>query len=134
MDQAILDQVSSVVRELPGRPNVARLSPDELRERAERFGVRTEFGNYNFCTSVKNLSTAMTVYIGGEKVEASAITQKKRDIRSRASDTVERVADYVLRTPMVRLDCRVGSGAEFSPKCSLFLSTYRPSTSEEHNS
>ncbi|MCL5104636.1 MAG: phosphoenolpyruvate carboxykinase (ATP) [Armatimonadetes bacterium] len=125
MDKLVLENIGRVISELPGGSNVSLLGADEVAARAEQFGTLTKLGNYNYASTVKTLSTALTVYLGSEKVETGAYTQKKRDIRKGAPGTVRAVNEYIQRAPMVRLECAMGESGDFTPRCTLFLSTYR---------
>lgn len=104
---------------------MSRLGADDAASRAERFGTLTKLGNYNYVSTVKTLSTALTVYLGSERVEAGAHTQKKRDIKKGAPGTVRSVNEYLRRAPMVRLECAMGESSDYTPRCTLLLSTYR---------
>jgi len=125
LDRALIDEVREIVRDLARSPNAVRVSPDEARRLAEPFGTMTAFGSRNYVSSVKNLSTALTVYLGSPRVEQKTLTQKKRDIRKAAPETVARLRNYLSGVRLVRIDCTMGRNADFVPGCSLFVSTYR---------
>ena len=126
MAQSILDEIKQVVTELPTRPNTTMPGLDEVSRMAGVFGRRTEFGSLNYCSSVKILSTALTVYLGSRQVEVGSYTQRKRDIRKSAPETIRQVHRHLKLAPLVELDCSIGCDSDFAPKCSLFLSVYRP--------
>lgn len=125
MEQAVLDDIAGFVDRLASEPNVDWPLPDDVKLAAEAFGARTVFGSLNYCSTVKTLSSALTVYLGSERIEASVFTQKKRDIRAAAPETVKQVHRYLQMAPLVRVDCAMGESSEFTPACRLFLSTYR---------
>jgi phosphoenolpyruvate carboxykinase (ATP) len=125
LDRAILEEIKQVVGELPERPNVERLTPEEIKARAEKFCRRTVFGNCNHVSSVKTLSTALTVYLGSERVEAGVYTQKKRDIKKSARQTIEAVHEYLKKAPIVQARCVMGNGGDFTPRCAFYASKYR---------
>jgi phosphoenolpyruvate carboxykinase (ATP) len=124
--RTLLETINQALQSLGSRGNVRHLSADEARDAAARFGTPTRFGNLNFVSNVKNLSSALTVYIGGERVRNPALTQKKADILKSAPETVKAVLRHIERTPLARLDCAVGRHPAFSPHCSLYVSCYRP--------
>ncbi|MHB9036560.1 MAG: phosphoenolpyruvate carboxykinase (ATP) [Armatimonadota bacterium] len=125
MDRAVLEEIKQVVGELAGLPNVERLSPDEIKARAEKFCRRTVFGNCNYVSSVKTLSTALTVYLGSERVEAGVFTQKKRDIKKSARQTIKAVHEYLKKAPLVQTCCTMGKDSDFTPRCAFYVSKYR---------
>lgn len=125
MERALLEEIRQAMAALSGQPNVTYLGPSEAKRIAERFGTPTRLGSCNYASTVKNLSTALTVYLGTSRVKAGAHTQKKKDIRKAAPGTVRSVHDYLRRTPLARLDCTLGDRSGFTPGCALYLSTYR---------
>lgn len=56
-----VDEILDFVKNLRAADNVAHPSAEELKRMAERFGVRTVYGNYNFVSTVKNRSAWFTV-------------------------------------------------------------------------
>lgn len=125
MERPLLDEIEGATLELAGLANVTTLTADGIRSRAEVFGTPTTLGNYNFVSTVKSLSTALTVYLGSGSVESDTPTQKKRDIVKAAPKTMRAVREYVRRAPMVRCECTMGDSDEFAPRCSFYVSTYR---------
>lgn len=113
------------VGDLPAQRNVRPVTADDARALAEPFGTPTSLGNYGFVSTVKNLSTALTVYLGSPRVQAGAYTQKKKDIIKDAPDTLRRVHAYLERAPLVQLDCAMGENSDFALGCRFYLSTYR---------
>ena len=125
MDKSLLEEVKKAAASLPGQPNVSTPSSDELRVRAQQFGMRTAFGNYNFVSTVKNRSGALTVHLGSDRVTTKGSTQKKRDIRRGAAETVRLVHNYLQKAPLVRVSCTMGDNDEFAPVCNMYISVYR---------
>jgi len=125
LDTASLDEIEHIVSELAQRPNVIFASFEEARELAEPFGASTSLGSRNYVSTVKNLSTALTVYLGSERVETGFLTQRKRDIKKSAPETIRHLQSYLASAPMVRVRCAMGDRSSFTPACSLFVSTYR---------
>ncbi|OFX15501.1 MAG: hypothetical protein A2Z18_05805 [Armatimonadetes bacterium RBG_16_58_9] len=125
MRQSILEEVKRALTELPSQPNVTRLPPDEIRRRAEEFGRPTKFGNYNWISSVKNRSTALTVAVGGEDVFEGPLTSRKRDIKKGAAETVRLVHDYLKKAPLIGVECTMGDNPDFAPRCTTYVSVYR---------
>lgn len=125
MDISLLEDIQQTIRQLPGLENIVEMDAGEIRARAEAFGTYTNLGNYNYVSTIKNLSTALTVYLGSEQVESEPGTQKKRDIIKTAPKTIRAVHDYLKRAPMIRLDCQMGDNGSFTPRCGFYISTYR---------
>jgi len=99
--------------------------PAEVRGLAEPSGARTALASYNYVSTVKNLSTALTVYLGSPRVETGLLTQKKRDIKKDAPETIKRLESYLASAPLVRVNCVMGDRSDFTPSCELYISTYR---------
>ncbi|MCE5322318.1 phosphoenolpyruvate carboxykinase (ATP) [bacterium] len=125
MDKAILDDIKQIASGLGAQPNVERLMPEEIKMRAEKFCRRTVFGSCNYVSSVKTLSTALTVYLGSEKVETGVYTQKKRDINKGALQTIKSVHEYLKKAPMVHTSGTLGKDSDFTPQCAFYVSKYR---------
>lgn len=113
------------MKKLPAQPNIIHLSPDEIKKQAEQFGVATRFGNWNWVSTVKNRSAALTVQLGSEKVPNDAFTTKKRDIHRNAAETVRLVHKYLEKAPLLRVDCSLGDNSSFVPECTMYVSLYR---------
>jgi hypothetical protein len=94
-----VDEILDFVKNLRAADNVANPSAEELKRMAERFGVRTVYGNYNFVSTVKNRSAWFTVYVGGPNVLQRQMNAKQREILSKVSETVEAVHEYVQEAP-----------------------------------
>ncbi|MCX8053874.1 MAG: phosphoenolpyruvate carboxykinase (ATP) [Armatimonadetes bacterium] len=125
LETTLLDQVRPIASELSSKPNVVNVSAEQAQELAEPFGIKTALGSHNYVSTVKNLSTALTVYLGSPRVETEFLTQKKRDIRKAAPETIKRLSDYLAAAPLIHLECTIGERSDFTPSCSLFVSTYR---------
>ncbi|MDO8683575.1 MAG: phosphoenolpyruvate carboxykinase [Armatimonadota bacterium] len=125
MEERCLQQVAKAVDDLQERSNVSRPSPEQIRSQAESFGTPTKFGNYNFTSTIKNRSAALTVYIGGPNVAHGKLTQRRRDILENLPDTLRLVHEYMRKAPLVRVDATMGQNSSFTPHCTLYVSTYR---------
>lgn len=125
MEHSLLDDILLTVDALPSLPNVSHPAPEEVRRRAEEFGTLTRFGSHNWVSTVKNRSGALTVHLGSDRVESRAPTQRKRDIRRGASDTLRLVHAYLRKAPLVRVECTVGDNPDFAPRCKCYVSVYR---------
>ncbi len=101
------------------------MDADEARRRAEEFGFRTVFGNYNFVSTVKTLSSALTVYLGAGHIYSETLTQKKREILKSAPETIRLVHRYLSKAPLVRIDAAIGQDSAFTPGCTFYTSVYR---------
>jgi phosphoenolpyruvate carboxykinase (ATP) len=120
-----LEKVLDFVKSLRVADNVAYPSAEELKRKAERFGVRTVYGNYNFVSTVKNRSAWLTVYVGGPQVIQRQMNAKQCEILSKVSETVEAVHEYVRRAPVVCVERTIGENPYFNPRCALFVSVHR---------
>lgn len=119
-----VEDLKRLLAGLVGRPNVQSPSADELRRTSERFGNLTEFGNYNFCSTVRNRSAGLTVCFR-DGVEEGPLSRQKEEIARNASRTIRNVIDYVQRAPLYHLALTMGSNDKFTPHCDLFVSRYR---------
>jgi phosphoenolpyruvate carboxykinase (ATP) len=123
--KALLQTVLDTMKTLRHNDNVAYPNPIELRRTAERYGVRTVYGNYNFVSTVKNRSAWLTVYIGSPKVLQRQVDQKQKEILRNAPKTVELVNEYVKRAPLVCVERTMGNNFYFNPHCTLYVSVHR---------
>jgi phosphoenolpyruvate carboxykinase (ATP) len=121
----LFEKVLSFVKGLEHADNVEHPSPEELRRRAEKFGVRTVFGNYNFVSTVKNRSAWLTVNIGSSKVLQRGLNQRQKEILADCRKTVESVHEYLSRAPLVCVQRTMGDNPCFSPRCAFFVSAHR---------
>jgi phosphoenolpyruvate carboxykinase (ATP) len=125
MENALVEEIQGVVAGLAAQPNVSHPTAQDVEREAEQFGTRTVLGSINYVSAVKNLSTALTVYLGSPIVERAELTQKKRDIRKGAPATIRLVHEYLSKAPLVQVNAKMGEGSDFTPGCALYLSTYR---------
>ena len=123
--KALLQTVLDTMKTLRHNDNVAYPNPIELRRTAERYGVRTVYGNYNFVSTVKNRSAWLTVYIGSPKMLQRQVDQKQKEILRNAPKTVELVNEYVKRAPLVCVERTMGNNSYFNPQCTLYVSVHR---------
>jgi phosphoenolpyruvate carboxykinase (ATP) len=121
----LLQSVSDHVNNLYHAGNVARPTAGELKRKAERYGVRTVFGNYNFVSTVKNRSAWLTMYIGSPRVRPQELSPQQEAILRDAPSTVEQVHDYTEQAPLVCVERTMGDNPFFNPKCTLYMSTHR---------
>jgi len=122
---ALLQTVLDTMKTLRHAENVVYPNPKELRQTAERYGVRTVYGNYNFVSTVKNRSTWLTVYLGSQKALQPQLNQRQREILMDAPKTVELVHRYVERAPIVCVERTMGDNPYFNPHCTLYVSAHR---------
>ena len=120
--QAQIPKVKDDIAHLKDLPNTIHPGDDELRRLAEPYGQRTEFGNYNFITSVRNRSASLTVYVGSERVQQPNLTAKQRHILNRLDDTLRRIHEHLRRCPLVRIERTMGNTDAFRPHCALSVS------------
>jgi phosphoenolpyruvate carboxykinase (ATP) len=125
-DAAILLQtVLDTMKTLRHAENVVYPNTKELEQTAERYGVRTVYGNYNFASTVKNRSAWLTVYVGSPKVLQPQLNQKQKEIFTDAPKTVELVHKYVEGAPIVCVERTMGDNLYFNPHCTLYVSVHR---------
>ncbi len=105
--------------------NVDHLSDAAVRERAERFGQLTEFGNYNFVSSVRNRSAGVTVYVGSEAVLQKSPSDDQKRILAEMPDTLRKLERYLQRAPLVCIERTMGDNPSFNPHCTVYVSTQR---------
>ncbi len=123
--EVLLQTVSETMRSLRDAENVARPSPMELRRTAERYGVRTVYGNYNFVSTVKNRSAWLTVNIGSQKVLQRKLNQRQKEILGYAPKTVEAIHTYLKKAHIACVQRTMGDNAYFNPNCTLYVSVHR---------
>ena len=117
--------VGEVAEQLYHYSNVEHLSDAQIKERAIPHGQRTEFGNINFVSSVRNRSAGLTVYLGSKEVEQRKLTERQREIIAGVPDTLEKLYRYLDRAPLVCIERTMGDNSHFCPHCTVFTSTYR---------
>ncbi len=126
ISEALKQQVMEIVQGMPNRPNVTRPKDWELRERAETFGTRTKFGNVNFSSTVRNRSKELSVIIGDESVQDKNLNSAQQEIIEKLPATLNQVQAYLDKAPFVCVQRTMGNNPDFSPKCTLYVSTHRP--------
>jgi len=87
--ETLLQRVLDTMRNLRNGVNVSFRTPEELRQKAQRYAVRTAYGSYNFVSTVKNRSAWLTVYIGSPRVLQRQLNQRQKEILRSAPKTVE---------------------------------------------
>lgn len=112
-----------LVRALYHYPNVEHLSDEQAKRRASLFGRRTEFGNLNFASFVRNRSAGVTVYLGSKEVRQQNLSPRQRQIIEKAPETLAKVARHLERVPIVSIRRTMGNNPDFNPSCTLFIST-----------
>ncbi|MEE8198774.1 MAG: phosphoenolpyruvate carboxykinase, partial [Thermoplasmata archaeon] len=122
----VLDSVTATVEGLAARPNVTTPSGEELAKRAQRLGTKTDLGGYNYSSVVRSRSAGLTVYVGGPEVLQESLNPRQEEILDGLEEMVVLVDAYVKRAPLLRTIRRMGQNDEFSPLCTLYLSSYRP--------
>ena len=119
------ESVLNSVKELYTSPNVVHPQPRDVRRMAEQFGTMTGFSNYNFCSTVKNRSAGLTVYIGSPQVAQTRLSQRQKELIRDAPKTVALVHRYLRKAPFVCVERTMGDNPFFTPYCTLYVSTYR---------
>lgn len=110
---------------LYNRENVMHPADWELSQMAETYGTLTGFGNINFSSSVRNRSSAVTVYLGSSKVKQTKLSDLQKTILEKADATIEKVNQYIKTAPMVCVERNVGDNDVYSPHCKLYVSIHR---------
>jgi len=123
--KTLVQTVLETMKSLRHADNVAYPNPIELKLTAERYGVRTVYGNYNFVSTVKNRSAWLTVYIGSTRVLQHQLNQRQKEILRDAPKTVELVHKYLERAPLVCVERTMGNNPYFNPHCTLYVSIHR---------
>jgi phosphoenolpyruvate carboxykinase (ATP) len=122
----LLQTVLETMKDLRHRDNVFHPTPMELRKMAERYGIRTVYGNYNFVSTVKNRSAWLTVHVGSQKVLQKRLNQRQEEILRNASKTVELIHKYSKNAPLVCVERTMGENTNFNPHCTYYVSVHRP--------
>ncbi len=119
------EEINLVIQQLRDQDNVARPNGEQLRRMAEPYGVRTEFGNVNFSTCVRNRSKDLTVILGGPEVmEPNPNPDQQRIIRE-LPQTLKKVHRYLQHAPLVGVARTMGANKDFAPHCTMYVSTHR---------
>ena len=117
--------VIKMVQLLPTRPNVSRPDAQAIRSEAEKYGTITNFGNYNFVSTVKNRSAPFTVYLGGHDVEQKKLNDDQKYIVRNLPSTMLNLHEYQKHAPLVRVKRFMGRNRHFVPQCKLYVSVHR---------
>ena len=117
--------VKEMVQDLYSRPNVFHLDVEQLRRESEKYGIKTEFGNYNFSSSVRNRSAWATVYFGSERVRTKKLNPYQKEIVKNLPLTLEKLRGYLKRAPFVCVERKMGQNSEFTPHCTAYVSIHR---------
>ncbi|MCK4478226.1 phosphoenolpyruvate carboxykinase [Candidatus Bathyarchaeota archaeon] len=119
--QTVLDTMESLCHD----DNVAHPTMGELKRKAEKYGVRTVYGNYNFVSTVKNRSAWLTVYIGSQRVLQHQLGPRQKEILRDVPKTVELMHEYIKRAPFLCVERTMGDNPHFNPHCTLYMSGHR---------
>jgi phosphoenolpyruvate carboxykinase (ATP) len=120
-----LDEIKNAVANMVNSSNVETLAEAEIRKQAEKYGTRTKFGNYNYVSTVKNRSAELTVYIGSPRVALTKLNDRQREIVKTLPKTIKEVLEYITRAPFIRTTRTMCENPEYTPNCTLFVSTHR---------
>jgi len=120
-----LDELLALIRRLPTMANVTVPEPAELRRLAEEQGNLTEFGNYNFCSTVRNRSAGRTVYVGDGEIPLAKPSKLQEEILRNVPKTLKEVIAYLPKVPLYSIDLTMGVNETFTPHCHLYISRYR---------
>ena len=120
-----LDEVKKTVDSLRKRSNVTFLDEKLVRSMAEEHGTKTNFGNYNFTSTVKNRSANLTVYVGSPAVQQKNLNPRQREILRNLPQTIAELHKYLERAPLVAIERTMGDNPTFTPHCTLYVSVQR---------
>ena len=120
-----LESVLERVRALEGKENLVSLNQEVLSKIGERVGTKTEFGNYDFCSLIRNRSAGLTVYVGSKEVMQTSPNDAQQSIIDNLDDTLDEVFDYLEKAPLHRLELNMGENGSFTPRCHLYLSAHK---------
>ena len=123
--KSLLKKVLDTMKNLRHADNVEHPGAKDLRRTAERFGVRTVYGNYNFVSTVKNRSAGLTVYVGNPKVLQRQLNNRQKEILRDVPITVELVHEYLKKAPLVCVQRTMCDNSYFNPHCTLYVSVHR---------
>ncbi|UCH35747.1 MAG: phosphoenolpyruvate carboxykinase (GTP) [Armatimonadota bacterium] len=116
--------VGELARALYHYHNVEHLSDAAAKDRALQFGQLTEFGSYNFVSSVRNRSAGLTVYLGSKKVLQPDLSPRQREILDQAPETLRKLQRYLDRTRLICIERTMGNNTTFCPHCTMYVSVY----------
>ena len=113
------------VKSLPEQGNVRTVNIQELDAEAFKHGRTTSTGGRSFSSNVRNRSAGVAVVFGSDRVATKSFSATQQRISKNRDKTLEEVRQYLLRTPLIRVQRTIGDNSEFNPKCNLFLSVQR---------
>ena len=116
----------TAIESLAQAPNVTRLTDAALRAAAERYGTRTEFGNYAFHTAVKNRSAGVTIHVGSPAVALPSTSPRQQELLRQLPQTLTLVQRYLTKAPLVLVERSMGDNPDFVPCCRTYVSVARP--------
>lgn len=119
------EEINRAIEQLRDQDNVARPDGEQLRRMAEPYGVRTEFGNVNFSSSIRARSKDLTVILGSEKVMQTDLNPNQQRIVRELPETLKKVHRYIQHAPLVCTARTLGNNSEFAPHCTIYVSTHR---------
>ncbi|MBU1196997.1 phosphoenolpyruvate carboxykinase [Candidatus Micrarchaeota archaeon] len=105
--------------------DVWKPSAEELKAAAEPFARKTEYGSLAFASNVKNRSAKVTAVLGSREVASTNHSERQSQIVRNAEKTIEKALAYLRDAPLLSIERTMGDNAEFAPRCTLLLSTYR---------
>jgi phosphoenolpyruvate carboxykinase (ATP) len=119
------EEVTRAIEQLRDQDNVARPDGEQLRRMAEPYGVRTHFGNVNYSSCVRNRSKDLTVILGGPEVMEPNLNADQQRIIRQLPHTLKEVHRYIQHAPLVGVARTMGCNSDFSPHCTMYVSTHR---------
>lgn len=119
------EKVVEIIKTLNNQPNVKHFSSSKLRRLARGYGQRTEFGNVNFSTTVRNRSASLTVCVEEELRCGKELSPRQKEILDKLSQTISQLREYLNKTPLVVVERVIGNNPLFTPYCRLYVSIQR---------
>ncbi len=119
------EEINRAIEQLRDQDNVARPDGDQLRRMAEPYGVRTEFGNVNYSSTIRARSKDLSVILGSEKVRQGDLNPAQQRIVRELPETLKNVHRYIQHAPLVCTARTLGNNSEFAPHCTIYVSTHR---------
>ena len=120
-----VERVVEIVKGLAHQPNVFYPTDEEIQEKAQEIGRRTEFGNFVFFTSVRSRSAGSTVYIGSPKVMQPRLNERQKEIVKNLPRTISLLSKYLRKAPLICVKRTMGDNPHFTPHCTMFVSVQR---------
>ncbi|MCD6360664.1 MAG: phosphoenolpyruvate carboxykinase [Armatimonadetes bacterium] len=117
--------INLAIEQLRDQDNVSRPDIAQLRRMVEPHGNRTEFGSLAFSSSVRARSKDRTVIIGGPDVQQTDLNDDQKRIMRDLPETLDAVHSYMQHCPIVSVARSLGNNKEFSPHCTIYVSTHR---------